>query len=33
VDINSAFRAKVKALSCPACGVAFTDGALDWAEA
>jgi hypothetical protein len=32
-EIHQAFRARVKTLVCPMCDVAYSDAALDWAEA
>ena len=31
--IHQAFRARVKTLDCPMCDIAYSDAALDWAEA
>lgn len=32
-EVKSAFRAAVKSCACPACGLEFTDAAVDWGNA
>jgi uncharacterized C2H2 Zn-finger protein len=32
-EVDQAYRARIKTLSCPHCGAAFTDYAVDWSKA
>jgi hypothetical protein len=32
-EVEAAFRTAVKSCVCPACGLAFTDAAIDWGDA
>jgi hypothetical protein len=31
--VDAEFRARIRRFSCPACGLEYTDGAIDWMEA